>query len=127
MKGKIGYWIATGLFSLMMVGSAIAYLTGAPQMISAFQHLGYPSYFRVLLGVAKILGVVALLLPFTPKVLREWAYAGFGFTLVSAAVSHAASGDAAGQVAGPGVALVLLIASYGLGRQGSPSPSVKHA
>lgn len=125
MKAKIAYWTVTGLFSLMMLGSSLAYLTGAPQMVEAFRHLGYPDYFRVLLGIAKVVGVLALVLPFVPRIAREWAYPGFGITLVSAAVSHAACGDPAGTMAGPVVALVLLTASYQLRRQGNaPMPAV---
>lgn len=123
MKAKIAYGTVTGLFSLMMLGSSFAYLSGAPQMVEAFRHLGYPDYFRVMLGVAKIVGGLALVLPYTPRVAREWAYAGFGFTLVAAAVSHVASGDPAGTMAGPVVALVLLTASYRLRRRGNPSMS----
>lgn len=114
MKARIGYWASTGLFSLMMLGSAWAYLTSAPQMVDAFRHLGYPDYFRVLLGVAKILGVLALLVPRVPKVLREWAYAGFGVTMISAAVSHSVSGDPLAAIAMPLVALGLLATSRAL-------------
>ncbi|NOT58948.1 MAG: DoxX family protein [Acidobacteria bacterium] len=108
MKYKIGYWVVIGLFSLMMAGSALGYLSGSAQMVEAFRHLGYPDYFRMMLGVAKLLGVVALLLPWTPAVLREWAYAGFVFTLVAAAISHGASGDPVGRMIAPLVALALL-------------------
>ncbi len=123
MNAKIGYWTVTGLFSLMMLGSAFAYLTGAPPIVAAFHHLGYPDYFRVLLGIAKVLGAIALVLPFVPSVLREWAYAGFVITLVSAAISHVASGDAVGQIVGPLVALVLVLASYQLRRHEHASMS----
>jgi len=109
MKYKIGYWIALGLFSLMMVGTALAYLTGNPQMVDAFRHLGYPDYFRMLLGVAKLLGVVALLAPRVPVMVREWAYAGFGITLISAVISHGVSGDPIGHIIPSLVALLLLV------------------
>ena len=111
---KIGYWITTGLFSLMMLGSAFAYLTGAPVIVEAFHHLGYPDYFRVGLGVAKILGALALVLPFVPATLREWAYAGFVFTMVAAACSHAACGDPVARITGPAIALALVLTSYTL-------------
>ncbi len=114
MKAKIGYWLATGLFSLMMAGSGGAYLAGSPQMVEAFHHLGYPDYFRVTLGVAKVLGVLALLAPRVPRTVREWAYAGFAIVVVMAAISHAASGDPAGKVAMPLVALAILVASRAL-------------
>jgi len=95
----------------MMLGSAFAYLSGAPQMQEAFHHLGYPDYFRTMLGVAKVLGAVALVAPRVPRVVREWAYAGFGITTVAAAISHAASGDPMGKVLMPLVALALLATS----------------
>lgn len=109
MKYKIGYWVTIGLFSLMMTGSAVAYLSGSAQMVEAFHHLGYPDYFRKLLGVAKLLGIAALLVPWTPAVLREWAYAGFVFTLLAAAISHGVSGDPVGRIVAPLVALALLV------------------
>jgi len=116
MKGRITYWVITALFAMMMAGSAFAYLSGDPTMVETFRHLGYPDYFRVLLGLAKVIGVLALVAPFVPRVLREWAYAGFVFTLVAAAISHAASHDAAGHIAGAIVALGMVGASYALQR-----------
>ena len=77
----------------MMTGSALGYLTGSKQMVEAFRHLGYPDYFRRMLGVAKLSGVLALVAPRVPGVVREWAYAGFGITMVAAVISHLASGD----------------------------------
>ncbi|HVO11286.1 MAG TPA: DoxX family protein [Vicinamibacteria bacterium] len=118
MRTKVGYLVVTGLFSAMMLVSAFAYLTGAPQMVAAFRHLGYPDYFRILLGTAKVLGVLALVAPRVPRVLREWAYAGFAITTVSAAVSHAVSGDPVAHIAAPVVALALLLASRLLWRPG---------
>lgn len=103
MKSKIGYWVALGLFSLMMVGAALAYLTGSPRMVDAFRHLGYPDYFRMMLGVA------VLLAPRIPVAVREWAYAGFGITLISAVISHGVSGDPIGHIMAPLVALVPLV------------------
>lgn len=110
MKGKLGYWIAIGVFSLMMAASAIGYVSRSAQMVETFHHLGYPGYFLTLLGVAKMLGVVALLAPRVPVAVREWAYAGFGITFVAAAISHGASGDSMVRVVVPLVALALLVA-----------------
>lgn len=105
----IAYWVATVLFAAMMTASAVMYLT-QPAMTEAFRHLGFPAYFRVELAVAKFLGVAALLAPVPPRV-KEWAYAGFGITLVSAAVAHA-SVDGLASIAPPLVAAVLLAVSY---------------
>jgi len=127
MKVRIAYLAATGAFLLMMLASALAYLTSSPQMVDALRHLGYPDYFRVLLGSAKLLGVLALVIPQTPRLLREWAYAGFAITMVSAVVSHAASGDPAARMAAPLVALSLLVLSRTLARSGERLPSGKLA
>lgn len=123
MKGKLGYWIAIGAFSLMMAASAVGYLLKSAQMVETFHHLGYPDYFLTLLGAAKLLGVLALLAPRLPAVAREWAYAGFGITFVAAAISHGASGDSVGRIAAPLIALALLVAvrrlspTHGTGRE----------
>lgn len=105
----ITYWVVTALFSLLMAFSAFAYLT-QPMMALAFRHLGFPSYFRVELAVAKLLGVAALLAP-VPNRVKEWAYAGFGITLVSAVIAHSTV-DGPAKAAPPVIAAVLLIASY---------------
>jgi hypothetical protein len=112
-KQKIAYWVVTGLVSLSMTGSAFMYLTAAPPMVAAFQHLGYPDYFRVMLGVAKLLGVVALWAP-VPRFLREWAYAGFVINLISAAVSHTMMGDPLMASLNPVIVLGLMLTSHQL-------------
>lgn len=125
MKTKIAYWVLTGLFGLMMLASGTMYLSGHPQAVEGFRHLGYPDYFRTLLGISKILGAVALLVPVVPRTLREWAYAGFTINLVSASVSHYASGDPTGQVVNPLVILGVLLTSHQLWRrleQGAAEP-----
>ncbi|HTZ57969.1 MAG TPA: DoxX family protein [Acidobacteriaceae bacterium] len=85
------YWIATGLFCLQMSFTVYAQLH-LPQVAQEFTRLGYPGYFRVELSWAKILGVVVLLAP-VPARLKEWAYAGFAITLVSALMAHFAIGE----------------------------------
>jgi hypothetical protein len=62
-------------------------------MKGAFVHLGYPSYFRIELTAAKVLGVLALVLPGIPRKATEFAYAGFVLTLISASIAHASVGD----------------------------------
>jgi hypothetical protein len=90
-RTRLIYWIATTLFSLQMVFTAFAQLR-LPQVAEAFRHLGFPSYFRVELSLAKLLGVALLLTP-VPERLKEWAYAGFAFDLGSAVIAHVAMGD----------------------------------
>jgi DoxX-like family len=87
----IGFWIATALFCLQIGFTAYAQLR-LPVVAEAFAHLGFPDYFRVELAWAKLLGVVVLLAPMAAR-LKEWAYAGFATTLVSALVAHVSVGD----------------------------------
>ena len=60
----------------------------------AFVHLGLPRYFKIELTTAKILGLLALLIPTVPFKIKEFAYFGFGITLLSASIAHFARGDA---------------------------------
>lgn len=110
MKNKIIYWIATGLVSLMMLFSAYAYFTD-PNVSTGFAAMGFKDFFRVELGIAKLLGAFVLLLPIVPKLIKEWAYAGFGITFISALIAHSANGDPASALAMPIVAFVLLAVS----------------
>jgi len=99
-RDKVIYWVSTSLVSAVMVFSVVnftfndhfpAWDQNGP---SAFTHLGLPHWFKVELTIAKVLGLLALWVPGVPRTLKEFAYAGFGITLVSATVAHAASEDA---------------------------------
>ena len=117
MKAKLaGYWIATALLSFVFAGGGVADLVLAEPVKEAFTRLGYPLYLGRLLGVLKILGVIAVLAPKLP-LLKEWAYAGFFFDLTGAAYLHAAVGDIPG-VPVPLAIVGLLVASYLLRRPG---------
>ncbi len=105
------FWATTGLFCLVMAFSAYQYLS-SPDMIAAFQHLGFPAYFRVQLAVFKFLGVLVLLLPVFPARIKDFAYAGFAISMVSAAIAHSCSGDPAMRVVLPLLFLGLLAISY---------------
>ncbi|WP_138430930.1 DoxX family protein [Fodinibius saliphilus] len=109
-KLKITYWITTGIFSAMMLFSATMYFT-SPDMAQTFEHLGFPDYFRIELGIAKIIGVILLLAPFTGR-LKEWVYAGFTINMISGSIAHAATGDPISAVLTPIVLLVVLAVSY---------------
>jgi DoxX-like family len=85
------YWVVTGLFCLQMSFTAYAQLS-LPQVAEMFTHLGFPTYFRVELSWAKLLGVILLLAP-VPARLKEWVYAGFFINLASALVAHFSVGD----------------------------------
>ena len=107
---KITYWATTVIVALMMTYSAYAYLT-QPAMLQAFNHLGYPGYFRVELALAKLAGAVLLLIPLK-SLIKEWVYAGFTFTFISAFIAHSASGDPVNYRVMPVIFLVFLAASY---------------
>lgn len=105
------YWGATGLFGLAMASSALQYLTN-DVMKESFVHLGFPSYFRIELAFAKLLGVLVLLIPALPARIKEWAYAGFSITLASAFIAHTSSGDPISARVAPLIVGVILAASY---------------
>src|SRR5262249_53260581 len=87
----IVYWIVTALFCLQISFTAYAQLR-LPQVAEAFNHLGFPDYFRVELSWAKLIGVMLLLAP-VPARLKEWVYAGFAINLASALIAHFSVGD----------------------------------
>jgi hypothetical protein len=98
-KDKIIYWTTTGVVCAVMMFSVISFVfhdhfpfPDGPE--GAFVHLGFPNYFKIELTTAKILGVLALLIPATPRKLKELAYFGFGITLLSASIAHFSVGDA---------------------------------
>jgi hypothetical protein len=110
-KNKIIYWTATGIVAAIMAGSAVNFSFNG-QMRGAFAHLGLPDWFRIELTVAKLLGVVALIVPATPARLKEFAYFGFALTIVSACVAHISSGDGILRGLEPLVFLGFLTVSY---------------
>ena len=112
MKGiNIFYWIFTGLWTAFMLLCAIPDLLRIPDAVSWLAHLGYPSYLLPFLGFAKVLGLIAILVPRFPR-LKEWAYAGLTFDLIGALYSHLSVGDAASSWIFPVIGIVLLTGSY---------------
>ena len=110
MGRKVTYWVVTGLLALSALFAGVNYLWGSQQTVQTFAHLGYPQQLRVLLGIAKLLGGIALIVPGLPT-LREWVYAGFTFAWIAAAAAHYLAKD--GAVAFfPLVLLILLFVSY---------------
>jgi uncharacterized membrane protein YphA (DoxX/SURF4 family) len=91
-RNKIIYWISTIWLGLGMLSTGLVQLFKVKGEVDFIIDLGYPMYFLTILGVWKILGVVALLIPRTP-LLKEWAYAGFFFMMSGAVFSHIASGE----------------------------------
>jgi hypothetical protein len=109
MGQKITYWVSTGIIAALSLFAAFGYLSGSPQSVQGFSHLGYPQQLRIILGIAKPLGAIALLVPGLPR-LKEWAYAGFTFAWVCAFVAHSLVHDSSAFM--PLILLLLLAASY---------------
>lgn len=74
-KRNIAYWVVTALFSAFMIFSAVPDIMMVPDAMKFIGHLGYPDYFIPFIGVAKLLGSIAILIPGFPRI-KEWAYAG---------------------------------------------------
>lgn len=110
-RNKIIYWIATLWLALGMVSSGIVQLIKNKEEVNMMTHLGYPLYFLTIIGVWKMLGVAAVLIPKIPLV-KEWAYAGFFFAMSGAVVSHFAVGDGAKEFFGPVLLLILTVISW---------------
>ncbi|MEC0345833.1 DoxX family protein [Peribacillus frigoritolerans] len=91
-KTKIIYWIFTGLLVALMALGSIPDIMSVPDAVALFNHLGYPTYLLPFIGIAKLLGVVAILIPGFPRI-KEWAYAGFVFDLTGAMYSSISVGD----------------------------------
>lgn len=103
---KIGYWTTLVLFSLAMGFGGVADLMKNPEIIESMKKLGYPEYLALILGVWKIGGVIAILLPGF-GLLKEWAYAGFLFDLTGASLSHAMVQDDVPKVVIPLIILAI--------------------
>ncbi len=111
-KGKkITYWVATIWLSLGMVSTGIVQLIKMKEEVDMMTHLGYPLYFLTIIGVWKMLGTIAVLVPKLP-VVKEWAYAGFFFVSSGAIWSHVAMGDAITDILPPLLLLVLTVVSW---------------
>jgi hypothetical protein len=107
MARKIAYWITTGIACLALLGS-LTYLTGSAEVVAGFAKAGYPQHLRIVLGIAKPLAAIVLLLPGF-ALLKEWAYAGVTFALVMATISAYLSGDGV-KTWGLALALLTLVA-----------------
>lgn len=117
-RNKIIYWIATLWLALGMLSTGAVQLFKqqaegalAPPGVYGITHLGYPVYFLTILGVWKILGVAAVLIPKSP-ILKEWAYAGFFFAMSGAIFSHLAVGDPLNSFIPSLLLLVLTLVSW---------------
>jgi uncharacterized membrane protein len=110
-RNKIIYWIATIWLALGMLSTGVVQLFKMKEDVDFILDLGYPIYFLTILGVWKILGVVALLIPKIP-LLKEWAYAGFFFAMSGAVFSHIASGNSVNEIFPSLLLLILAVVSW---------------
>ena len=108
---KFIFWIATIWLALGMTTTGIVQLLKIEEEATNFTQLGYPLYLMSIIGTWKLLGVIAILVP-KYLLLKEWAYAGFFFTMSGAIISHLAVGDEVTTLFGPTLLLVLTIISW---------------
>ena len=109
MARTISYWVSTIIVAAMAGFAGYAYLSGNPQAVEGFAKAGYPQQLRIILGIAKPLGAIILLVPGWPR-FKEWAYAGFSFAWVCAFIAHHLAKD--GHAFMAVVLLALLAISY---------------
>jgi hypothetical protein len=119
----IWYWIITGLLSFCIFSGGLAQALQLPDVIKGFKPLGYPTYFISLIGIWKMLGIIAILVP-KFRLLKEWAYAGIFFTMTGAVISHIASNDITPQIIAPIVLAVFTVLSWYLRPAGRKISSV---
>ena len=117
-RNKIIYWISTIWLALGMLSTGTLQLfrmkaegAVAPPGVYGITHLGYPVYLLTILGVWKILGVIAVLLP-KFALIKEWAYAGFFFAMSGAIFSHIAVGDSMSEIFPSLLLLILTVVSW---------------
>lgn len=110
-RNKIIYWIVTIWMCLGMSVSGVMQIIQPKEETDNMAHLGYLPYFMTIIGVWKLLGVITVLAP-KFLLLKEWAYAGFFFTMTGAIISHAAVGDPGKEFFGPCLLVVLTVLSW---------------
>jgi len=107
----IWYWIITILLSFCIFSGGLAQAMQVKGVVQGFKPLGYPTYFISLIGVWKVLGVIAILIP-KFQLLKEWAYAGLFFAMSGAVISHIASDDVSVQIIAPFLLAVFTVLSW---------------
>ena len=107
----IWYWVITGLLSFFIFSGGLAQALLLKGVLQGFKPLGYPAYFISLIGIWKMLGITAILIP-KFKMLKEWAYAGLFFTMTGAVISHIASNDIHVQIIAPFVFAIFTMLSW---------------
>jgi uncharacterized membrane protein YphA (DoxX/SURF4 family) len=105
------FWITTVI--IFLFEGVMPALTGHTELAKeGIRHLGYPAYFGPMLAFFKILGTLALILPFVPDRIKEWAYFGLGISMVCACISHIAVDGFSGLAFFPLIIFAILSISY---------------
>jgi hypothetical protein len=107
----IWYWIITGILSFCIFFGGLTQALLLKQTVEGFKPLGYPTYFIALIGIWKMLGIIAIVVPKFP-LLKEWAYAGIFFVMTGAVISHIASNDVSAQIISPFVLAIFTVLSW---------------
>jgi len=107
----IWYWIITVILSFCIFTGGLFQALQLKGVVAGFKPLGYPTYFISVIGIWKVLGIIAILVPGF-KLLKEWAYAGIFFTMTGAVISHIASNDVKVQIIAPIVLAVFTVLSW---------------
>ena len=110
-KKLIWYWIITVILSFCIFSGGLVQAVQAEGVLKGFKPLGYPIYFISIIGVWKMLGIIAILIPGF-KLLKEWAYAGLFFVMSGAVISHIASNDISAQIIAPALLAVFTVLSW---------------
>jgi hypothetical protein len=110
---NVAYIVSTAIMVLVMGGGGVTDILHTNQVVTILTHLGYPLYFGTLLGIWKVLSVIALVAPKFPR-LKEWAYAGIFIDLTGAAFSHTMSGDGIAKIMVPVVLVAIAMTSWAL-------------
>lgn len=110
-KTKTIYWVVTALFAAFMTFTAIPDTLNTEEAVKFMTNLGYPKYFTPFIGVAKLLGSLAILIPGYPRI-KEWAYAGLFFDLIGATYSQISTAGFLPQMSFMLLPFILGIVSY---------------
>ncbi len=107
----IWYWIVTAILSFCIFSGGLAQAFQVKEVVQGFKPLGYPNYFISIIGIWKVLGIIAILIP-KFKLLKEWAYAGIFFVMSGAVISHIASDDISVQLIAPFLLTIFTVLSW---------------
>lgn len=110
-KEKIIFWVSTTIIFLFQ--GVMPALTSHTEMArQGISQLGYPTYFGTMLAIFKVSGAIVIMFSRFPRRLKEWAYAGFTFDFLAAAISNGAVFGIGAEVVSPLIALLILAVSY---------------